>query len=91
MIVDYVFRIYVKDKYTVESCIKIALKEHRYRKYKEIYEVTEEIIKEIAGKCADFFDGLKELMSEDKKNTEEKIKRMVKSKNKFFIIIPDEE
>ena len=89
--VDYIFRVYVKDKDAVENCIKIALKDHRYRKYKEVYEVTEEIIKQIASKCADFFDGLKDLMSEDKKNTEEKIKRMVISKNKFFIIIPDDE
>lgn len=36
---------------SVESCIKNAIKKFKYRKYKEVYEVNIDILKEVINEC----------------------------------------
>ena len=36
----------------MESCVKLALKERQYRKYKELYEADLDMIKELIESCA---------------------------------------
>jgi len=38
---------------TVEKCIKIFMKKYQYRKYKEVYQINIDIIKNFINKCGD--------------------------------------
>jgi phage anti-repressor protein/predicted GIY-YIG superfamily endonuclease len=49
--VVYIFKTRCVEK--VESCMKVMLKEHQYRKYKEVYQVDMELLKSIISKCDD--------------------------------------
>ena len=48
---EVVFEYETKNTDQVEACIKIAMKQVQYRKYKEIYQVDLQIIKELIKSC----------------------------------------
>lgn len=81
--IKILFKVKVKDMHAVERCVKDGLKEVKYRKYKEIYNIDLDIIKRVMIKCADFFDGLKdEVKNEIAKNN---LKELKNKKNKLFM------
>ena len=41
----------VKDINSVENCVKNACRKHQYRKYKEVYQVNIDIIKDVVSNC----------------------------------------
>jgi hypothetical protein len=85
--VDVLFELYVDDKDKVEQCVKSALKDFQYRKYKEVYEIDIEVIKKIIVKCDDFNESLKFIFEKNKKITSKNIKRIKSAKNKIFMVI----
>jgi phage anti-repressor protein/predicted GIY-YIG superfamily endonuclease len=44
----------VNDIDTVEKCVKTQMKKFQYRKYKEVYQININILKEVIQKCDDF-------------------------------------
>lgn len=81
------FIIKVNDVAEVEHCAKRALKNHQYRKYKEVYEVDLETIKDIISSCDEFMNGLQQIFEKDRKKVSKNISRMKKTKNKLFMIM----
>lgn len=50
--VEIVFQYKVENVEAVESCAKAWLKEFKYRKYKEVYQVNADLVRKIVTKCA---------------------------------------
>jgi len=88
--IEILFELYVDDKDAVETCVKNALKKFQYRKYKEIYEVDLQLIKEVVSKCDEFSEAFQELLEKYETNTKKQIGRMKETTNKLFIIIPND-
>jgi len=71
--IEILFISEVYDTVAVEKCVKGFMKEYQYRKYKEIYQVNLEIIKELTGKCSEIDANMeikkkmKDIKEEDKK------------------------
>ena len=57
--VEALFILYVKDIDSVESCVKKACKTHQYRKYKEVYEIDINVLKDVMTDCNDFINKIK--------------------------------
>lgn len=89
--IEILFELYVKDKDSVETCIKNTLKKFQYRKYKEVYEVDIQLIKEVVSKCDDFSEAFQEILEKYETKTKKQIGRMKETINKLFIIIPKDE
>lgn len=49
--IDVMFFYETEDIKRVENCLKSLLQEHRYRKYKEVYDIDLDIMKEIVSGC----------------------------------------
>jgi phage anti-repressor protein len=49
--VDIVYKFRTDNLKSMESCVKLALKERQYRKYKELYQADIQMIKEIIENC----------------------------------------
>ncbi len=41
-------------KSQIEKCIKLQMKKHQYRKYKEVYQINIDILKQVIKKCDEF-------------------------------------
>lgn len=91
--IEPLFFIKVNDIDKVENCIKNAVKTHQYRKYKEVYEIDIEVLKEVAIRCDDFIEGLKDHMEtkEKEKNFKKSMKRIRENKKKYYIKISKNE
>lgn len=50
--IDVLFVSEVEDIDTVESCVKSLMKKHKYRKYKEVYEIDINVIKSLIVECS---------------------------------------
>lgn len=72
----------------LESCVKIMMKKAQYRKYKEIYEVDLDIIKNIIKNCDVKLNEINNMI--DKKNKKQKGGKSQKITNndKIFLLIP---
>ena len=82
------FIISVKDIDHVEKCVKNACKRFQYRKYKEVYQIDIEVLKDVILKC----DNLSNMVSNEfskmnKHKLKNKIKKMKTNENKYFIYI----
>lgn len=88
--IEILFELYVKDKDTVETCIKNTLKQFQYRKYKEVYEVDLQIIKEVVTKCDDFSGAFQDFLEKHQVKTKTQIGRIKNTNNKLFIVIPND-
>ena len=51
--IEILFISEVHDTVAVEKCVKGFMKEYQYRKYKEIYQVNLDIIRDLIGKCSE--------------------------------------
>ena len=89
--IEILFMLQVKDIDKVELCIKNLIKEFQYRKYKEVYQIDINIIKEAALICDEMMEGFREKLEKIKdykkvyKGTK-KIHRL-KNNNKYYIKI----
>lgn len=86
------FIIKVKDVESAENCVKASIKNYQFRKYKEIYEIDLQVLKEIIEKCSEISDVLVKYYEEKKAETRAKIQRMKSKDEKFFIVfVSDDE
>lgn len=87
--IEPLFIIPVDDIHNVEKCVKNTVKKHQYRKWKEVYEIDIEILKEIMEKCNDFVNEMAKFLKDknDEKIINNKISRMKNKNNKHFIYI----
>lgn len=79
----------VDDIDSVETCVKKACRKNQYRKYKEVYEIDIELLKEIMQECNEFTKHLAKKIenNENKKKFKTNISRMIKKINKYYIFI----
>jgi len=72
----------------LESCVKNYMKKSQYRKYKEIYEVDLDIIKEVIEDCDVKLKQINNMI--DKKNKKQKggVLKNITSTDKIYLLIP---
>ena len=87
--IDPLFELYVKDKDAVELCVKSAVKKFQYRKYKEVYELDLQMLKEVVVSCDEFSGALELVFEKYESKTKKQLQRMKDSENKLFIVIFD--
>ena len=63
--IEPIFVIKVDDIDSVESCVKNAIKRFQYRKYKEIYEINLDILKQVMYSCDEFAGKINKLIDEN--------------------------
>jgi predicted GIY-YIG superfamily endonuclease len=86
--IEPVFILKVEDIDNVERCIKNACKKMQYRKYKEVYEIDLEILKEIIKKCEEISKAASIAFNKiKKKELKIKIENLKEVKNNHFIYI----
>jgi phage anti-repressor protein len=87
--IEPVFILQVKDIKSVEDCVKNACKKYQYRKYKEVYEINIDVLKEVMSDCNDFVNNMAIKLQNklDKKKFNSNISRMKKRIDKYFIYI----
>ena len=86
--VEPLFILKVPDVDSVETCIKIACKTYRYRKYKEVYEIDIDVLKEVITRCNDTITfAIKNNTKNPKKTMKNNINKMREKKNKYFLLI----
>lgn len=81
---DDIIPIYIyesEDIDAVEKCIKAFMKKYQYRKYKEVYEVNIDIIKNFINKCGDIAE------EEFNVNLDKINKNQYGGNNKYFITL----
>ena len=83
--VEPIFILEVDDIDNVELCIKRTIKEFQYRKYKEIYEVNVDILKQVMMRCDEFVNSMKKLVS--KKKEFKKLDRLYNAENGLYLAI----
>lgn len=91
--IEPLFILPVKDIDSVESCVKKACKKHQYRKYKEVYQIDIDVLKELMEDCNDFVNkiALKLESKVEKNKFKSTISRMNKKIDKYFIFISKNE
>jgi phage anti-repressor protein len=87
--VKILFKIYVNDKDSVESCVKKALEKYEYRHNKEVYEIDINMIKVIVKKCDEFADELKRELATYDQRTEKALRRIKAHENQIYMIIQE--
>jgi phage anti-repressor protein len=87
--IEPLFIIPVNDIDQVEKCVKNTVKKHQYRKWKEVYEIDIQVLKEIMEKCNEFVNEMSKLLIDKikKKQVHTNISRMKNNINKHFIYI----
>jgi hypothetical protein len=83
------FIIPVKDIGTAERCLKGSIKIFQYRKYKEIYEIDIEVLRDVMSKCKDVADGITKIYEKNNKKVKSVIKEMNKG-GKYYMIVKKE-
>ena len=85
--VEPLFILPVNDIDSVESCVKKACKTHQYRKYKEVYEIDIDVLKDVMSECNDFVNKMAYKLNDknEKKKFKTNISRMKKKLDKYFI------
>ena len=87
--VEPLFILPVDDIDGVERCIKNACKKFQFRKYKEVYEINLDVLKDVVEKCESLVDSLTHHLSDKKikKMFGKKIKTMKEREHKYFAYI----
>lgn len=90
--VEPFFIIPVNDIDAVESCIKSLCKKYQYRKYKEVYEIDIDVLKEIMSDCNEFVNKMTFKLTNniEKQKFKKHISRMKKKLDKYFIYVDKE-
>ena len=83
--IEPIFILEVDDIDNVELCIKRTIKEFQYRKYKEIYEVDIDVLKQVMMRCDEFVNSMKKLVS--KKKEFKKLDRLYDAENGLYLAI----
>jgi phage anti-repressor protein/predicted GIY-YIG superfamily endonuclease len=52
--VEVLFHYEVDDITTLEKCVKLQMKKYQYRKYKEVFQINLDILKQVIKKCDEF-------------------------------------
>lgn len=87
--IEVIFQYETEDIIQVEMCLKAKMKKAQYRKYKEIYQVDLDIIKETIKDCDDEIKKTnKKIETANKKQKGGKEISLINNDNKFFIWIP---
>ncbi len=81
--IEPLFIIQVKDIDGVESCIKKSVREHQYRKYKEIYEIDIDVLKQVLTMCTDFTNEMQKFITS--KAGSKKLQRIKKTDKQLFM------
>lgn len=81
------FELEVDDIDMVENCAKAFLKQFQYRKRKEVYETSVEIISGMLEKCEIFSKSAKEFFEQHKKEFKTGAQRLKKKDGNFFMLI----
>jgi phage anti-repressor protein len=91
--VEPLFILPVNDIDSVESCVKKACKTHQYRKYKEVYEIDIDVLKDVMTECNDFVNKMAAKFNNktEKKKFKTDISRMKKKLDKYFIYLSPNE
>ena len=89
--IKILFKIYVDDMDSVESCVKKALEKFKYRSNKEVYEIDIEMIKIMVKKCDDFAGELKQILQDNEGKTKKAIARIKKNENTIYMIMKQNE
>lgn len=84
------FIIPVKDIAVAENCLKALVKKFQYRKYKEVYEINIDVLKELVEICSEVSDGLLKVYEKKKKDSKIKFKRMRDRADKYFAYVDKE-
>ena len=84
--IEPLFILPVKDIKSVENCIKNSCKKFQFRKYKEVYEIDIQVLKELIIMCDEFTNKVSIILEKDK-TTKKKLGRMKKQLEKYFIYI----
>jgi hypothetical protein len=87
--IEPLFILQVNDIDSVESCVKQACKKYQYRKYKEVYEIDVNVLKEVMSDCNEFVNKMAYKLQDknEKKKLKSHISRMKKKIDKYFIYI----
>jgi len=87
--IEPLFILQVNDIDSVESCVKQACKKYQYRKYKEVYEIDINVLKEVMSDCNEFVNKMAYKLQDknEKKKLKSHISRMKKKLDKYFIYI----
>ena len=87
--IEPLFILPVNDIDNVETCIKKICKLYKYRKYKEVYEIDIDVLKNIMVECNDFVNKMNNYLENTiaKKDFKNKISRMKKKLDKYYIYI----
>lgn len=72
----------------LEQCVKTMMKQAQYRKYKEIYEVDLDIIRDVVSDCDVKLKQINDMIH--KKNKKGGSIPQVSSTDKFYLLIPKE-
>lgn len=83
--VEPIFILEVDDIDNVELCVKKTIKEFQYRKYKEIYEIDIDVLKQVMTRCDDFVNSMKKLISS--KREFKKLDRLHDAQNGLYLAI----
>ena len=91
--VEPLFILPVNDIVNVETCVKKSCKLYQYRKYKEVYEIDIDVLKEVMSDCNDFTNKMASKLKDTaaKKDFKTKISRMKKKLDKYFIYLAKDE
>jgi len=91
--VEPLFILPVNDIDNVETCVKKSCKLYQYRKYKEVYEIDIDVLKEVMSDCNDFTNKMASKLKDTaaKKDFKTKISRMKKKLDKYFIYLAKDE
>lgn len=87
--VEPLFILPVNNIDSVETCVKKACKKHQYRKYKEVYEIDIDVLKDVMTECNDFVNKMAIKLQDNnvKKNFKSQISRMKKKLDKYYMYI----
>jgi len=85
------FIIPVQNIHATEQCIKVSIKQFQYRKYKEVYEIDIQVLKELMEKCTEISNKIASYYEKKKAETKAKLKRFNAQEDKYFIFIEKNE
>lgn len=79
--IEPMFILQVSDIDRVEECIKTLIKKFKYRKYKEVYEINFDILKQVFTRCSDF------ISSSDKMLTRKQVQKLKNNQPGLFAYV----
>jgi len=82
---EVLFELEVDDIDAVEKCAKRYLKEYQYRKYKEVYETSLEVVSKMLEECSEVMKKLQKIYELHKKTFKKSAERLKKKDGRFFM------